>query len=54
VLIDDNDIPVKVENVEDFLSDVLDIYFTASNEYLTAYEKIRSQRKVSGLVEYEE
>ena len=54
VLIDDNDIPVKVADIETFLSDILDIYFTASNEYLTAYEKIRSQRKVSGLVEYEE
>ena len=54
VLIDDNDIPIKVEDVETFLGDILNIYFTASNEYLTEYEKIRSLRKVSGLVEYEE
>jgi len=53
VLIDDNDIPVRIEKIDDFYSEALDIYFTATNEYHTEYEKIRTNRKVSGLVEYE-
>jgi len=32
----------------------MDIYFKASNEYHQEYEKIRSKRKVSGLVESDE
>ena len=50
VLIDDNDTPIKVENIEDFLSDILDIYFTSSNEYLDKYDKIKKNRSVEGLV----
>lgn len=50
VLIDDNDTPIKVENIEDFLSDILDIYFTSSNEYLDKYDEIKKNRSVEGLV----
>ena len=53
-IIDDNDVPTKVVNLDEFYDDILDIYFTASNEYHQEYEKIRSKRKVSGLVEYDE
>ena len=53
VLIDDNDIPVRIDNIDDFYQDALNIYFTSTNEYHTEYENIRSKRKVSGLVDYE-
>jgi len=32
----------------------MDVYFQSSNEYHTEYEKIRTKRKVSGLVDYDE
>jgi len=53
VLIDDNDIPVRIDNIDDFYQDALNIYFTSTNEYHTEYENIRSKRKVSGLVDHE-
>ena len=51
VLIDDNDIPVNVDDLQKFLSDVLDIYFKASYEYLDKYNEIKTSRKVEGLVD---
>ena len=54
VLLDDNDTPVRIEDLNTFFTDILDIYFTATNEYQTEYEKIRTKRSVNGLVEYEQ
>jgi hypothetical protein len=54
VIIDDNDTPIRIADLQEFLDDILNIYFTSANEYHTEYEKIRTKRKVSGLVEHEE
>ena len=54
VLLDDNDTPVKIEDLNTFFTDILDIYFTATNEYQTEYEKIRTKRSVNVLIEYEQ
>lgn len=50
VIIDDNDTPIKVENINEFLNDILDIYFTASNEFLDKYNNLKKNRTVEGLV----
>lgn len=50
VLIDDNNTPVEVENLEKFLEDILDIYFTNSYEYLNKFKEIKNKRSVEGLV----
>jgi hypothetical protein len=50
VLVDDNNIPVEVE-VNDFYANIADKFFTASNEYYTAYKKLQKSRSVDGLVE---
>ena len=50
VLIDDNNAPVEVSNLEKFLDDITDIYFTNSNEYLNKYNEIKKNRTVTGLV----
>jgi len=50
VLIDDNDIPINVDDLQKFLDDILDVYFTASYEYLDKYNEIKASRKVEGLV----
>jgi hypothetical protein len=54
VLTDDNDIPTKIENLSSFYDDILDVYFTASNNYLVEYEKIKKSRTVEKLVDYEQ
>lgn len=54
VLTDDNNIPVQIEDLNEFYDDILDTYFTASNGYYTEYEKIKKNRSVEKLVDYEE
>lgn len=51
VLIDDNQTPIEVEDLQKFLEDVLDIYFTTSYEYLDKYNKLKKNRTVNGLVD---
>ena len=53
-IIDDNDVPVRIPDLNVFFDDIMDVYFQSSNEYHTEYEKIRTKRKVSGLVDYDE
>ena len=54
VLIDDNDIPVKIEDLTNFQDDILNLYFTASNSYNQAYQKLKTNRRVEKLVGYDE
>lgn len=46
VLIDDNNIPILIEDLKEFLSKIINIYFVASNEYYTEYEKLKKNRSV--------
>ena len=50
VLIDDNSIPVNVE-LEDFTEQLQALYYSASNDYLTAYNKLKSNRSVEGIID---
>jgi hypothetical protein len=50
VLIDDNDMPIEVQDLQTFLDDILDIYFKASYQYLDKYNEIKKNRKIEGLV----
>lgn len=49
VLVDDKDIPVSIKNLNEFLSDILNIYFTATNEYYTEYESLKKNRTIEGM-----
>jgi hypothetical protein len=51
VLIDDNNAPIEVQNLEKFLDDIMDIYFTNSYEYLNKFNEIKKNRTVKGLVD---
>jgi hypothetical protein len=51
VIIDDNNTPVNVEDLQKFLDDILDIYFTTSYEYLDKHNEIKKNRTVEGLVD---
>src|SRR6056300_927210 len=53
VLIDDNETPIMVADLEEFLSDIVDVYFTAANEFHSEYDKLRKNRSVEKLVDYE-
>jgi len=50
VLIDDNEIPVQIEDLEQFSIDLYSTYFEAANNYLTEYNNIKKNRSVEGLI----
>jgi len=50
VLIDDNTVPVTVEDLEDFYQSILNQYTTAAALYQTTYNEIKSKRKIEDLI----
>jgi len=50
VLIDDNKIPILIENLEKFYNDILDLYFNASNKFLNEYNLLKVKRSTGKLV----
>jgi hypothetical protein len=51
VLLDTNDNPVIVEDLENFKSEIFDRFFAASFEYQEEYDKIKKSRSVEKLVD---
>lgn len=51
VLLDDNNIPVRVDDLRDFFIKVLSIYGESTNKYLTKYSELKNKRKVEALIE---
>lgn len=51
VLTDANNLPFLVEDIQEFLTELLDCYAQASNSYYTEYQKLKKQRSVEGLVD---
>lgn len=51
VLIDDNNTPIEIEDTDKFLTEIMDLYFSASNDYLAGYNEIRKNRSAKGIVE---
>lgn len=49
--IDANNQPVIISNVQDFLDNLLSVYFEAVNEYQTKFSEIKKKRKVKDLVD---
>ena len=50
VLLDVNDTPIKITDVEEFETEILSRYYEVTNDYLTQYEKIRKARSVKKIV----
>lgn len=53
VLIDDNDTPVLIDDVNEFYNAIMNVYNNASNAYLVEYNKLKQNRKIEKLVDYE-
>lgn len=51
VLIDSNNLPFEVENLEEFLENILDQFTQASNRYFTEYKKLKSSRSVEKVID---
>lgn len=49
-LIDANENPIMVENLENFRDDIVDRYYESTLEYYTEYEKLKKSRSVEKLI----
>jgi hypothetical protein len=50
VLIDDNNVPVTIEDLVDFQQSILNQYTTAAALYQATYNELKSKRKVEDLI----
>jgi hypothetical protein len=51
VLIDDSGTPIKIENLENFLSDIVGVYASSSNAYLADYQKLKTSKTVESILD---
>lgn len=51
VLVDDNNIPIEIEDLEEFLDDINNVYFSATSEFLNNYNKLKTNRSVEKLID---
>lgn len=51
IILDDNNIPLKVVDLKLFLDNILLVYREATNGYLAKYGEIKSKRRVVDLVD---
>jgi hypothetical protein len=52
-IIDNNNNPILIDNVEKFKEEVIERYFTAVFEYYSEYQKIKESRSIGVLIDYE-
>jgi len=50
-LIDDNGTPIDITDISQFLQEIMDLYFSSTNEFRTEYDKLRKNRSVKGITE---
>jgi hypothetical protein len=52
ILIDSNGNPINIEKLQDFLDDITDRYYQATNDFLVDFKKIQSSRKTAPMMEW--
>lgn len=50
VILDDNSIPVYIEDLNHFYESILSIYKEATNEYLSKYSELKTKRRIGDIV----
>jgi len=51
VIVDDNNIPIKIEILEEFYHNLLNVYSTATNEYYNDYQSLIKKRTKERLMD---
>lgn len=49
-VIDDNNLPISVDNLETFLENLLDLHTQAANNYFTKYEELKRSRNITSIL----
>ena len=50
VVVDDNDMPVQIENLSEFIDAIIDNYVQSSNSFLNDYNMLRKKRSVEFII----
>lgn len=50
ILIDDNELPISVDNISTFTKEILSKYFECSNRYLIEYNNLKKNRSVESIM----
>ena len=50
ILVDANNLPVKISDPKKFLNDIISVYDGASLEYFSKYSDIKSKRKIADII----
>lgn len=51
ILIDDNEIPIQIEDLKTFTNNLYSNYFEASNKYLIEYNKLKNNRTIESIMD---
>lgn len=51
VIVDDNDMPIDIEDLIKFDNDINNIYFSAANNFLNEYNLLKKNRTIESLTE---
>lgn len=51
ILVDDNNIPIEIEDLKKFSEDILSRHFEAVNEYHSKYSRLKKNRSVEGILD---
>lgn len=51
VLIDQNNTPIHIEDLNKFKQDIINCYFEASNKYLAEYQKVQRNRDIKSILD---
>lgn len=51
VILDHNDNPIMIENLESFKDEIFDRYFSSTNEYYNEFQKLKKSRSVERLLD---
>jgi hypothetical protein len=52
IIIDSNDNPIDIDNLSEFLDEILNRYSEATNDYLISSKKIQQARKIAPMMEW--
>lgn len=51
ILVDINDTPIEISNIDEFLEKILSKYYYAVNEYYTRFQSLKTSRTVESILQ---